>query len=72
MSKDREPDSMTLEECLAALEAAPDKRGKKKATKKKAAKKKAGRKKTTNKKAAKKKTAKKRTPVKTPAGTASE
>lgn len=54
MSKDREPDSMTLEECLAALEAAPDKRGRKKAAKKKTAKKKATRKKTGKKKASKK------------------
>jgi DNA topoisomerase-1 len=63
MPKDREPESMTLEECMAALEAAPDKasrkkRGKKKAAGKKTAAKKATRKKTA-KKRAKKKTAKK-------------
>ena len=67
MPKDREPDSMTLEECLAALEAAPDKRSKKKAAKKKATKKKASR-----KKASKKKTAKKRSTAKPAAGTAGE
>jgi DNA topoisomerase-1 len=61
MPKEREPDSMTLEECLAALEAAPDKRGRKKAAKKKTAKKKAGKKKATKKKATKKKTSKKKT-----------
>ncbi len=71
MAKDREPDSMTLEECLAALEAAPDKRSKKKTKKKKTAKKKATRKKTAKKKAAKKKTAKKSTRIKAAAGTAS-
>lgn len=60
MPKEREPDSMTLEECLAALEAAPDKRSRKKGSKKKAAKKKAARKKATKKKTSrKKKTAKK-------------
>jgi len=62
MPKDREPDSMTLEECLAAIEAAPDKRSwkksaKKKATKKKSGKKKAGKKRTSRKKAASKSTA---------------
>ena len=71
MPKDREPDSMTLEECLAALAAAPDKRSKKKATKKKATKKKAARKKASKKKTAKKKTAKKRTRKKAATGTAS-
>jgi DNA topoisomerase-1 len=75
MPKDREPDSMTLEECLAALEAAPDKRGRKKAAKKKTSKKKApkkrtSKKRTSKKKAGKKKTAKKRTTVKPAAGTA--
>jgi DNA topoisomerase-1 len=75
MPKEREPESMTIEECLAALEAAPDKRSRKKASKKKGAKKKAGKKKTgkkkaTRKKAGKKKTARKRTAVKSPAGTA--
>jgi DNA topoisomerase-1 len=56
MPKEREPDSMTLEECLAALEAAPDKRSRKKTAKKKASKKKPGKKKAGRKKAAKKKT----------------
>jgi DNA topoisomerase-1 len=60
MPKEREPESMTLEECLAALEAAPDKRGRKKAAKKKTTKKKAARKKTGRKKAARKKASKKR------------
>jgi DNA topoisomerase-1 len=63
MPKDREPDSMTLEECQAALDAAPDKPSRKKASKKKAAPKKAAkktaRKKTARKKAARKKVAKK-------------
>ena len=71
MPKEREPDSMTLEECLAALEAAPDKRSKKKAGKKKVTKKKATKKKASRKKASKKKTAKKRASAK-PAGTAGE
>ena len=60
MPKDREPDSMTLEECLALLEAAPDRKGRKKATKKKAAKKKAAKKKATKKKTSKKKASKKK------------
>jgi DNA topoisomerase-1 len=60
MPKEREPESMTLEECLALLEAAPDKRSRKKAAKKKATKKKAARKKATKKKATKKKAAKKK------------
>jgi len=69
MPKDREPESMTLEECLAALEAAPDKRSRKKvakkatgkkATRKKASKKKTARKKTTRKKAAGKRSARKK------------
>jgi DNA topoisomerase-1 len=82
MPKDREPDSMTLEECLALLEAAPDKRGRKKATKKKATRKKTARKKTARKKTARKKTARKKTArkktanklaaAKTAAGSASE
>jgi DNA topoisomerase-1 len=59
MPKDREPDSMTLEECQAALAAAPDKRSRKKTAKKKTAKKtarkKTGRKKTTRKTASRKK-----------------
>ena len=61
MPKEREPESMTLEECLAALEAAPDKRSRKKTTKKKASKKKASKKKAARKKTAKKKTGKKKT-----------
>jgi len=58
--KDREPKSLTLEECKALLEAAPERgrRGKKKKTAKKTAKKKTAKKKT-KKKAAKKKTSKK-------------
>ena len=55
MPKDREVDSMTSEECQAALAAAPDKRSRKKTAKKKTARKKA-----TRKKSAKKKTSKKR------------
>jgi DNA topoisomerase-1 len=54
MPKDREPDSMTIEECLAALEAAPDKRSRKKTAKKKTAKKKTARKKVAGKKSSKK------------------
>jgi len=61
MPKDREPDSMTLEECLALLEAAPEKRGRKKAARKKAAGKKATKKKAAKKKSSRKKTAKKKT-----------
>ena len=61
MPKDREPGSMTLEECLAALEAAPDRRGRKKAAKKKATRKKASKKKASKKKVARKKTARKKT-----------
>lgn len=59
--KDREPKSLTLEECKELLEAAPvrGRRGKKKATKKKTTKKKAAKKKATKKKAAKKKSKKK-------------
>jgi len=55
MPKDREVESMTLEECVAALEAAPDKRRGKKSAKKKAAKKKVSKKRLTKKKAGKKK-----------------
>jgi len=62
--KDREPDSLTLEECQALLAAAPDKRGRRKAAKKKAAGKK-GTKKTARKKAARKKTARKASKKKT-------
>ena len=59
--KDREPKSLTLEECKELLEAAPvrGRRGKKKAAKKKATKKAATKKKATKKKAAKKKAKKK-------------
>ena len=56
--KDREPGSLTLEECEELIAAAPDRRrGRKKAAKKKATRKKATRKKTTKKKTGKKKTA---------------
>ena len=58
--KEREVESLTLEECLAWLEAAPDKRRGKKSAKKKAAKKKATRKKTAKKRTSKKKTSKKK------------
>jgi DNA topoisomerase-1 len=65
--KDREPKSLTLEECQELLAAAPERgrRGKKKAVTKKAvtkktAKKKTAKKKTTKKKAAKKKATKKK------------
>ncbi len=66
MPKDREVESLTLEECLAAIQAAPDKRRGKKAAKKKAANKKTSKmrssKKTGKKKSAtKKKTTKKKT-----------
>jgi DNA topoisomerase-1 len=59
--KDREPNTLTLEECKDMLEKAPVRRGKKKAAKKKAAKKKVTKKKTKKKrkKKAKKKVAKK-------------
>jgi DNA topoisomerase-1 len=56
--KDREPKSLTLEECKELIAAAPE-RGRR--GKKKTAKKAAGTKKTTKKKATKKKTAKKKT-----------
>jgi DNA topoisomerase-1 len=55
MPKDREPESMSLEECLAALEAAPEKSGRKKAAKKAAPRKAVG-----EATAAKKKTAPKK------------
>ncbi|MDH3613502.1 MAG: DNA topoisomerase I [Gammaproteobacteria bacterium] len=57
--KDREPKSLTLEECQELLAAAPvrGRRGKKKVTKKKVAKKKTAKKKPAKKKAAKKKAA---------------
>lgn len=63
--KDREPDSLSEEECAKLLAEAPERRGrgkkagKKKASKKTATKKKATKKKTTKKKAAKKKATKK-------------
>ena len=59
--KDREPKSLTLEECKELLAAAPERgrRGRKKVAKKKAATKKKTAKKKTRKKAAKKKTKKK-------------
>jgi DNA topoisomerase-1 len=61
--KDREPDSLTLEECQKLIEEAParKRRGvKKKAVKKKTVKKKASKKKTVKKKSVKKKAAKKK------------
>ncbi len=61
--KDREPESLTLEECEELIAAAPERRrGRKKATRKKAARKKAARKKTGKKKAGRKKTAAVTTP----------
>jgi DNA topoisomerase-1 len=58
--KDRDPKSLSLEECQAALAAAPERRGRKKA----AAKKKTAKKTTAKKKTAKKKTASKKTGTK--------
>ncbi len=63
MPKDREVESLTLEECLAAIEAAPDKRRGKKAAKKKTAKKKTA-KKRSSKKTGKKKSARNKTTMK--------
>jgi DNA topoisomerase-1 len=57
--KDREPKSLTLEECKELLAAAPERRGRKKATKKKAASSEPVKKAAAKKKAAKKKTKKK-------------
>jgi DNA topoisomerase-1 len=59
--KDREPKSLTLEECQAAIAAAPERRGRKK---KAATKKSAAKKTTTRKTAAKKKTSKKKAAAK--------
>jgi DNA topoisomerase-1 len=57
--KDKEPASLTLEECVALIEAAPVSRRGKKKSKKKASKKTANKKTTTKKKVSKKKTSKK-------------
>ncbi|HED36043.1 MAG TPA: DNA topoisomerase I [Gammaproteobacteria bacterium] len=60
--KDKEPASLTLEECEKLIAEAPERKGKKKkAAKKKVAKKKTAKKKVVKKKTAKKKTAKKKT-----------
>ena len=67
IAKDRDIETLTLEECLEALAAAPDKKrrgkkaAKKKAVTKKAAKKKTSKKKTSKKRASKKKAGKKKT-----------
>ena len=61
MPKDREVDSLTLEECLAAIEAAPDKRRGKKAAKKKTAKKKTSKKRSSKKTGKKKSSTRKKT-----------
>lgn len=67
--KDQEPDALTLPECEALIEAAPErKRGRKKTAKKKVSKKKTSRKKTSRKKPAKKKTAKKKAAAPDPEG----
>lgn len=74
MPKDREPDSMSLEECEELIAAAPEKKGrrkkkaKKKTARKKTAGKKTARKKTSKKKATKKKSAKKKTTKKKTSG----
>jgi len=61
MPKDREVESLTLEECEAAIEAAPDKRRGKKAAKKKTAKKKTSKKRSSKKTAKKKSSTRKKT-----------
>ncbi len=61
MLKDREVESLTLEECEAAIEAAPDKRRGKKAAKKKIAKKKTSKKRSSRKTAKKKSSTRKKT-----------
>ena len=61
MPKDREVESLTLEECLAAIEAAPDKRHGKKAAKKKSAKRKTSKKRSAKKTGKKKSSTKKKT-----------
>ncbi len=61
MPKDREVESLTLEECEAAIEAAPDKRRGKKAAKKKIAKKKTSKKRSSRKTAKKKSSTRKKT-----------
>jgi len=58
--KETEPAALTLEECQALLDAAPDRRSRKKATGKKTARKKAPRKKTASRKKTKKKTGRKK------------
>ena len=63
--KDREPKSLSLEECKELLAAAPERRGRKKKVTKKAAAKKTPAKKKTKKKATKKKAAKKKAKKKT-------
>jgi len=72
MPKDRDPESLTLEECLAALEAAPDKRSRRKTAAKKTSKKKTAKKKTAKKAAGKKRAAKKVARKKTPSKAASD
>jgi DNA topoisomerase-1 len=60
IAKDTDPLSLSLEECQAMIEAAPEPKRRRKKTGKKTAKKKATRKKTTRKKATRKKAAKKK------------